>query len=1368
MKFYAIANPVHDYGGGPLKKILLVMKLTVFLLIIAFAQAGAKGYSQITLHEKDAPFEKIMASIIKQTGYTVFYDEHLRTGPISIDVDRASVSETLDKCFSNLPIAYKIVGNNIFLKKKEVVSLPAIVPLTPPASVSGIILNEDKKPVEGVSVVIAGTSNGTKTDAKGYFRLYDVPDNAVLRISSIGYRPVEIGIRKAGKDYKAYAIDRMQAENLKSGTGENVVFTLRLVADIGILAETLVKGEVPKQVGTIVELKHRSHLNLGQVLEGSVPGLTLKNSTTTQQVLSFQVPANMYLIPGIDNVTFTGIDGIRDLYNRFAQLGLNGGVSFDEFYRQVYLGADNNPNTLINGTFGHLTTTTTNNGLVPELRGSSGFTGNTTGMMVVIDGVEQSNFPSNYPMNNVARIEVVKDPAELIKWGPKATGGLILITTNGAKAGKLQVDYTLNFYHSGKPDISNSRLQLASSADILAYYKEQVDKGLAGYITGDNPVGIRPAQELLYNLKKNNLPYSNPRFVASWDSLANLSNRDQLRLLYQNVFMQSHSLNIAGGTRAYRFNLGGIYSNSPGTAVGDKATNLNLNLQNMFSLLKNKLRINWQLNTVNSNSQSSAAGNGAGLDPYQLLLNPQDGGYVYDYSGSVNYDTNRAMRLLGYMDYGANPLEDALNTKNTNKVFSINSRLNMDWELAKGLQWSTAFVYTRGKGSTRNLQGEATSFVRQLRDNYGSPDSTSGVIFYVPQGSILNTSSYKNIDWNLRSGLSYNHNFDARNVLNVTFGIAATNTQNSATPNTALYGYSPNHPMGLPILSAPDGILNYLGAAQYPSQLLVPGFNTASRTRGFSLNGNLAYSYDSRYTLIMRYGSVYTPNPGFIPSYSGTKNYEATASWQISKERFFKLPFISTMSLSAIAGKIQMGKAPDLVISNPIAQPLWNNTALVASGYTISQLNGQGINNMGGALQIGLWQERVHLYAAYNHSSDGSRQVNGQVVYDIYREPWFNIPFISRLIIDASLQNFNALQAQAIAMGTNAPMAGGGFSLATNNNFGVLPPATINKEAHVSLGLFKDRLIFDVRYYHKIISSTSGSGLLPPDPSTGLGSQLSYSRLLNKGMEFYLRGKAIQGPDFSYAITVNGAYNLNQALDVPDVPFSQYASYLTSPHTGYATDALWSYRWAGLDNQGNPQVYKDKDTKVPILSGTDANGMPKTTVLDASSLIYSGRTRAPWSGGLTQEWQYKNFFASARLAFNLGYVMRTYIPVASQLLDKNILIGQRWQKPGDEAYTDIAAMAQSDPTRALVIQNSSNSIVSADNIRLREIQFGYEVPASVFKKNLIKALTISAQIENVALWTRNKLGLDPEAVGSNGTALIRQPRQYVLTINASF
>jgi TonB-dependent starch-binding outer membrane protein SusC len=94
------------------------MKLTTLMFVIALMHTNAKGYGQITLKEKNAPLEKILTAIEKQTKYVFLYDpEELKTVTITVNVKNATLKETLDKCFKGSPIEYTIIGNNVLLKK---------------------------------------------------------------------------------------------------------------------------------------------------------------------------------------------------------------------------------------------------------------------------------------------------------------------------------------------------------------------------------------------------------------------------------------------------------------------------------------------------------------------------------------------------------------------------------------------------------------------------------------------------------------------------------------------------------------------------------------------------------------------------------------------------------------------------------------------------------------------------------------------------------------------------------------------------------------------------------------------------------------------------------------------------------------------------------------------------------------------------------------------------------------------------------------------------------------------------------------------------------------------------------------------------
>ncbi len=96
------------------------MKLAAPVFVIVLVHICSIGYCQITLKEKDAPLEKVLAAIEKQTKYVFLYDpDDLKIRPITIDVKNATLKQTLDKCFKTEPIEFIILGNNVLLRRKH-------------------------------------------------------------------------------------------------------------------------------------------------------------------------------------------------------------------------------------------------------------------------------------------------------------------------------------------------------------------------------------------------------------------------------------------------------------------------------------------------------------------------------------------------------------------------------------------------------------------------------------------------------------------------------------------------------------------------------------------------------------------------------------------------------------------------------------------------------------------------------------------------------------------------------------------------------------------------------------------------------------------------------------------------------------------------------------------------------------------------------------------------------------------------------------------------------------------------------------------------------------------------------------------------
>jgi TonB-linked SusC/RagA family outer membrane protein len=315
------------------------------------------------------------------------------------------------------------------------------------------------------------------------------------------------------------------------------------------------------------------------------------------------------------------------------------------------------------------------------------------------------------------------------------------------------------------------------------------------------------------------------------------------------------------------------------------------------------------------------------------------------------------------------------------------------------------------------------------------------------------------------------------------------------------------------------------------------------------------------------------------------------------------------------------------------------------------------------------------------------------------------------------------------------------------------------------IAFLKNRFQLTVDMYKKYGYDLLGTQLL--DPTIGFTStKVNGAKMKNNGLEIALTGRVLQLGSFSWTSIFNFAYNTNKITENKIAESSPVIGRVTAtvPYyvEGYQRESLWSYKWAGLSSAGDPQVY-------------DANGN-KVLVPVLGSLAYSGSYRPKYTGGFTNIFNYKGVFASAVLIYNFGGVFRREMPSMNGYEWSPVInyqVADRWKTAGDEARTDIAAF-QAVPSslydgRDRAAKFSSNSVESSSFIRLREVQIGYKIPGSALKNTPVKSITISAQMNNIAIWTKNKYGIDPEAVDAQtGAYYLPSPKVTTISLRAGF
>ena len=279
------------------------MKLTTLLLIIILLQASARGYSQITLKEKNATLEKVFAEIKKQTGYTFIYDEsELNIKNISVDVHNVTLKQALDACFKDMPVDFDVVKKNILLKRHQYSVLDKIkIDLAIPISVTGRVTDTTGTPLIGATVTSKPTNKVVVTDEKGEFAL-SVQDGDVITVSYVGYFPF-IFNAKQGISYQNITL-YAQASKLQEVTVSTGYQTFARERSSGSFAKPNMK----------LFNDRTGSMNILQRLDGLIPGVTINNAPGSTNILirgltSINGSTNpLYVVDGIAQNDISGIN----------------------------------------------------------------------------------------------------------------------------------------------------------------------------------------------------------------------------------------------------------------------------------------------------------------------------------------------------------------------------------------------------------------------------------------------------------------------------------------------------------------------------------------------------------------------------------------------------------------------------------------------------------------------------------------------------------------------------------------------------------------------------------------------------------------------------------------------------------------------------------------------------------------------------------------------------------------------------------------------------------------------------------------------------------------------------------------------------
>ncbi|HMI01065.1 MAG TPA: SusC/RagA family TonB-linked outer membrane protein [Pedobacter sp.] len=338
-----------------------------------------------------------------------------------------------------------------------------------------------------------------------------------------------------------------------------------------------------------------------------------------------------------------------------------------------------------------------------------------------------------------------------------------------------------------------------------------------------------------------------------------------------------------------------------------------------------------------------------------------------------------------------------------------------------------------------------------------------------------------------------------------------------------------------------------------------------------------------------------------------------------------------------------------------------------------------------------------------------------------------------------------------------------GMLIVTPGNPQLSWESTKTLNAGLDFSVLNGRLSAGIDVYQK--KTTDLLGLIYPNSLTGFPTGIvgNQGDITNKGIEVGLSSTNVKSKDFSWSTNWNFAHNKSMVdkITVATIVTTGAQQVVANVREGYPAYTVFAYKYGGLDNTGAPQAILADGSVTKARLGTKPE-----------DIVYMGTMQPVWNGGLTNDFQYKDFRLSANIIYNMGHVMRrqrnlTYGGQLRRNVSADFL--DRWKVTGDETRTNIPGyITNSNPNSVAGTYNTDYftmgdvNVVSASFVKLRDITLFYDLPKFLVNKIKAQGVTFRAQLSNVMLWKANKYGIDPEFQG-----VVAPSNQNTVTIGAN-
>lgn len=922
-------------------KTMLVMKLTIILLTVAFFNATANGFSQtVTLSVKNTSLEKVLVAIKKQTGYVFLYAEHTLAGakPVTIDADKMPLTAFLDRLLEDQPLIYTIESRTINISHKPFVPAPASPagpgpepphqPL-PPVLIKGSVTDSAGRPLAGVSITLTrkgAFKSYTLTDGKGEFTI-DGQKGDHLSFSYVGFQGREITLGD-GTDLSIslnHKNSEMEAAVVTINTGYQKI---RPEQSTGAIS-TITTKEYESQIST----------NFLDGLVNKLPGLMINNS-----VLFNSTDLN-------GNKTSNSLFNIRGISTMSANQSPL--IVVDGYPTELTLDMID-PNEIKSVTILKDAAAAT----VYGVRASNG--------VIVIERKQAALGKTRFAFRATSGI-TPKENYSRYRWDPNAPS----VVTNYER-----VNY-------GKSVNASSWGQLINK----------------GYFSG---IPYPPAYYILAQSAANIITPA--QATASYAALESYNDeKDYSKLFLQSALTQTENLDISGGNENALYYITANYTGNRLEQI--KNSNNRFLLSGRTTLkFSNRFSLELTTDYLEAHVKAAPVPDINTIYPYEHFQDVNGNPLPTANGSGTNPFYNNYLMSLGLEDNLYYPLVNVNQVSDKTHTVNNRITANFQYLIGHGFDITFGGIYETSRSDIQHYASEQSSEARQYINSYVTQNTDGTLTFNIPKGGFLRQETDNTSSYTARAQLNYNKKLGSAHSVNAILGAEVRDVIEKGN-TASYFGYNDQTLLQQPVDYTDIVSGAIVGAFLSPVTIgsnYSYYFNQAfSDDRYVSGYANLVYSYKNTYSLT---GSARIDQSnlfGTNPKYKYKPLWSVGAAWNINKEKFVEnITWINMLKLRLAEGF--NGNVAKQSLPQVIAQSTLNyytspySPALSVLSYANRSLRWEQTNNFNLGLDYLIFK---HISGSLDYYRKKSTDLLGNVQID----PTIGVS--PSLINDASINN---------------------------------------------------------------------------------------------------------------------------------------------------------------------------------------------------------------------------------------------------------------------------------------------------------------------------------------------------------------------------